>query len=248
GGTARGTEPTATADGAAPAGAAGSYLESLREAGRFLRGDRLLIAIGIMLTATNLFDQAYSAVLAPVWAREVVGDATALGLLFGIFGVGAVVGNAVFTAVAPRIDRWAVFSVGFLVAGAPRYLATALFGERLWAMYLVSFLAGVAIAAVNPILGTVFYERVPQRLHARVLGLSHAVSWAGIPLGGLIGGGLVQWLGLEPSLYVFGAGYLLVTLLPFLDRSWRDLDARPGPTPTVEADRVDERPAGARST
>ena len=193
-----------------------------------------------MLTATNLFDQAYTAVLAPVWARQVAGDATALGLLFGAFGVGAVAGNAVFTAVAPRVNRWAAFAVGFLIAGAPRYLATALLGERLWALFLVSFLAGVAIAAVNPILGAVLYERVPQRLQARVLGLSHAVSWAGIPIGGLAGGALVQWLGLNPSLYAFGACYLVVTLLPFLDRSWRGLDDRP--------DRQDPSLAGVQGT
>jgi MFS family permease len=225
---ARATDPADTATRSEAASGRGSYLAALREAGRFYRNDRLLIAIAVMLTATNLFDQAYTAVLAPVWARQVAGDATALGLLFGAFGVGAVAGNAVFIAVAPRVNRWAVFAVGFLVVGAPRHLATALFGERLWVMYLVSFVAGVAIAAVNPILGAVFYERVPQRLQARVLGLSHAVSWAGIPMGGLAGGALVQWVGLEPSLYVFGACYLAVTLLPFLDRSWRALNDRPG--------------------
>jgi MFS family permease len=225
---ARAADPADTATPGDAVSDRGSYLAALREAVRFIRGDRLLIAIGVMLTATNLFDQAYTAVLAPVWAREVAGDATALGLLFGVFGVGAVAGNAVFTAVAPRVDRWAVFAVGFLVAGAPRYLATALLGERLWAMYLVSFVTGVAVAALNPILGAVSYERVPQRLQARVLGLSHAVSWSGIPIGALAGGALVQWLGLNPSLYVFGGLYLAATLLPFVDRSWRALDDRPG--------------------
>jgi MFS family permease len=224
-------EPGGAGGAAATGGGSGereSYLAALRSAWRFVRTDRLLIAIGAMLTATNLFDQAYTAVLAPVWARDVAGSATALGLLFGAFGAGAVAGNAVFTVIAHRVNRWAVLSIGFLIFGAPRFVATALLGDHEWALYIVSFVAGVAIAAVNPILGAVLYERVPERLQARVLGMSQAVSWSGIPIGSLAGGALVQWLGLNPSLYVLGSLYLAATLLPFVDRAWRSLNDRHG--------------------
>lgn len=202
------------------------YLSALRAGWRFIRGDRLLLAISVMLAATNLFDQAFSGVLAPVWARDVAGTAVALGLLFGSFSVGAVLGNVVFTTVAPRMPRWAVFSIGFLVAGAPKWIVTALV-PQLWIVYAVSFVSGLGAAALNPILGAVLYERVPERLQARVLGMSLALSWAGIPLGGLAGGALVQWLGLTPSLLVFGVLYFAATLLPFVDRAWRALDDRP---------------------
>jgi MFS family permease len=203
-----------------------SYFGALRSGWRFLRADRLLLAICVMLVATNLFDQAFHGVLAPVWARDVAGTAVALGLLFGSFSVGAVLGNVVFTAVAPRIPRWAVFSVGFLAAGAPKWVVLALV-PQLWIVYAVSFLGGLGAAALNPILGAVLYERVPERMQARVLGMSLAMSWAGIPIGGLAGGVLVQWLGLTPALLVFGALYFAATLLPFVDRTWRDLDRRP---------------------
>lgn len=202
------------------------YLSALRTGWRFIRRDRLLLAISLMLVATNLFDQAFHGVLAPVWARDVAGTAVALGLLFGSFSVGAVLGNVVFTAMAPRIPRWAVFSVGFLIAGAPKWIVTALV-PQLWIVYVVSFIGGLGAAALNPILGAVLYERVPERLHTRVLGMSLAMSWAGIPLGGLAGGALVQWLGLTPSLLVFGALYFAATLLPFVDPPWRKLDDRP---------------------
>jgi hypothetical protein len=206
------------------------YLSALRSGWLFLRRDRLLLAISVMLVATNLFDQAFHGVLAPVWARDVAGSAVALGLLFGSFSIGAVLGNVVFTAVAPRIPRWAVFSIGFLVAGAPKWLVTALV-PQLWIVYAVSFVGGLGAAALNPILGAVLYERVPERLQARVLGMSLAMSWAGIPLGGLVGGALVPWLGLTPSLLVLGALYFVATLLPFIDPAWRALDDRP-PAPT----------------
>lgn len=210
-----------------------SYLRALRGGWQFLRGDRLLLAISFMLVATNLFDQAFSGVLAPVWARDVAGTAVALGLLSGAFSVGAVLGNVVFTAVAPRAPRWAVFSIGFLVAGAPKWVVVALVPE-LWVVYAVSFLGGLGAAALNPILGAVLYERVPEPLHARVLGMSLALSWAGIPLGGLVGGLLVQWLGLTSALLVFAALYFAATLLPFVDRTWRRLDDRPAAPAAAE--------------
>jgi MFS family permease len=207
------------------------YLRALRAGWHFLRGDRLLLAISLMLVATNLFDQAFSGVLAPVWARDVAGTAVALGLLSGAFSVGAVLGNVVFTALAPRVPRWAVFSIGFLVAGSPKWVVMALMPE-LWVVYAVSFLGGLGAAALNPILGAVLYERVPEPLHARVLGMSQALAWAGIPVGGLVGGLLVEWLGLTSALLVFAALYLGTTLLPFLDRTWRRLDDRPA-TPAL---------------
>jgi MFS family permease len=211
------------------------YLRALRAGWQFLRGDRLLLAICLMLVATNLFDQAFGGVLAPVWARDVAGTAVALGLLTGAFSVGAVLGNVIFTAIAPRAPRWALFSAGFLVAGSPKWLVMALVPE-LWVVYAVSFLGGLGAAALNPIIGAVMYERVPESLHARVFGLSHALAWAGIPLGGLVGGMLVQWLGLTSALLVFAALYLAATLLPFVDPAWRRLDDRPAkPAPAEPA-------------
>ncbi|GIG89593.1 MFS transporter [Plantactinospora endophytica] len=214
------------------------YLSALRTGLRYLRQDRLVHGIVLMLLVTNLADAAYTAILGPVWASEVVRSSTALGLLTASFASGAVLGNVVFTVLASRVPRFAVFAVGFLLAGAPRFVALALL-DQLWAIYLISFVAGVSVAAVNPILGAVSFERIPERLRARVLGLTHAAAWAGIPLGGLLGGLAVQELGLPAASLAFGAAYLLVTLLPFVLPAWRELD-RPA---TTEPTQPSQRPA-----
>jgi hypothetical protein len=78
-------------------------------------------------------------------------------------------------------------------------------------------------------------------LQARVLGLTVAVSWAGIPLGGLLGGWTVQLLGLQPAWLVFGGLYLLVTLTPFVDRAWRELGRKPLPVVQQPAHDSDDR-------
>ena len=46
------------------------YLEQLRQGWRFLRSDRVLVGITVMVSLTNLLDLAWAAVLVPVWGLE----------------------------------------------------------------------------------------------------------------------------------------------------------------------------------
>ena len=218
------------------------YLASLAEGLRFLRRERLAGAVTLLLFVTNLADAAYTSVLAPLWARQ-LGTPTALGLLAASFATGAVLGNVAFTVVAPRVPRFAVFTVGFLIAGAPRFVALAVV-DRLWAVYLISFVAGLSIAAINPILGALIYERVPEELRARVLGPSHAISWAGIPLGGLLAGWATAGLAFPVACLLFGGAYLLVTLAPFVAPAWRELDHPPPTRHTPDREPSPVVPAG----
>lgn len=228
-------EPEAGAAGSAGAsrGARESYLAQLRAGFAFVRQQPLILGTMVMLFVTNLVDQAQGTVFVPVWARE-YGTALVLGLVSGSFALGAVLGNLVYAALAPRLPRFAPFAVGFLVGGSPRLFALAL-DAPLWSIVAISVTAGVCLAAVNPILGAVYYERIPPSMQARVLGLSVALSWAGIPIGSLLGGWLVDGAGLRTALVISGATYLAATLLPFTSRHWRAMDDRPAPAVTVPA-------------
>ena len=46
------------------------YVEQLREGWRFLRSDRVLVGITVMVSLTNLLDLAWAAVMVPVWGLE----------------------------------------------------------------------------------------------------------------------------------------------------------------------------------
>ena len=201
------------------------YAAALKNGVVFLRKDRLLGALLLLFCATNLFDAAYGSVLIPAWANQ-LGSSVVLGVVSGVFGLGAVLGNVVFTALAPRLPRYALFTVGMLVGGAPRFIAAAV-TDRLWIIYLISFAAGVSIAAINPICGAVFYERVPPPMMARVQGIGTALGWAGIPLGALLGGMAAEGIGVPAALVAFGVLYLLVTLQPLIWPAWRQIDSRP---------------------
>jgi hypothetical protein len=207
-----------------------SYRSSLAEGFRFLRGDRLLLAIVAMIMITNFIDQAGGAVLWPVWSRDVAHSPVVLGLLGGALGLGAVAGNALTTWAGPRLPRRMTYAVGFLLGGAPRYLALAVTGS-VPLVLAVAGVSGVGLGGINPVVGAAEYERVPRHLQARVLGAVGASAWAGIPLGSLAGGVAVAVFGLRPALLAAGVLYGVVTLAPFTFPVWRQLDRRPSPPP-----------------
>jgi Major Facilitator Superfamily len=222
-------QPPRQADGTA------RYLASLAEGFRYLRGDRLLLALAAMILVTNFVDQAGGAVLWPVWAHQVAHSSLALGLLGGAAGAGTVTGNALTTWLGARLPRRMTYAVGFFVGGAPRYLALAL-ASGVTPVLAVVFVAGLGVGGINPVVGAVEYERVPRRLQARVLGAVGASAWAGIPFGSLAGGLAVSAFGLRPALLAAAGVYGVTTLAPFAFPVWRQMDRRPA------------RPARARAT
>jgi MFS family permease len=204
------------------------YLEQLRAGWRFLRGDRVLVGITVMVALTNLIDLAWAAVLVPVWGIEHGGGAAAVGALFATFAGASAVGSLVAAAYGDRLPRYATYLVCFLVTGLPRFVLMGL-DTPLWGILAFCVVAGVASGFLNPILGAVIYERVPEHLLGRVTSLSTACCWALMPLGGLLGGFLVGGAGLAAAMLVCGAAYFVVTMLPAVDPRWRDLDRRPQP-------------------
>ncbi len=200
-----------------------SYLHSLAAGFRYLRGDRLLLGIAVMVMITNLLDQAGGGVLVPLWAKDIAGSPVALGGLGAAFSAGAVTGNVVATWLAPKLPRRATYAVGFLLAGGPRYLGLALAGSVSPVLPLF-IIGGIGVAGINPILGAVEYERVPRHLQARVLGALGATAWAGIPVGTLAGGVAADAFGVRAALLLAGCLYLFTTLAPFVFPSWRGMD------------------------
>ncbi|PWJ24246.1 transmembrane secretion effector [Branchiibius hedensis] len=203
-----------------------SYLRSLREGFAFLRTDRVLIGITAMVALTNLLDAAWSTVLVPVWAVDSGGGARVIGLLFATFGAAAALGALIASIWAERLPRYVVYLVAFLFAGAPRFIAMAL-DVPLVALLVVAVGAGFASGFINPVLGAVIYERIPQPLMGRVSSLTTAICWSLMPLGGLLGGLLASRVGISWALAAVGVAYFVVTMLPALDPRWRELDDRP---------------------
>lgn len=216
------------------------YLRMLRVGFGYFRRDRLIGAIVAMVFFTNLLDVAAFAVLMPVYANDVLHSPIALGLFGGAFGLGALAGTVVYGTVGARLPRWPTYTVMFLIVGAPRYWLMAA-NPPLWTLLAFLALAGLAAGAINPILGVVEYERIPDAVRPMVFGAMAGGVTAGAPLGALLAGFGVEVFGLTATLLATGGLYLLATLCPAIFPVWRDMDRPSRPEP-VAADRVEACP------
>ena len=229
-GLGRAAEPTGTI-GETPS----RYRQRLREGWDFLRGDRVLLGIAVMVALTNFLDIAWASVLVPVWAQEYGGGAAAIGLLFAVFSGASVLGAMCAAAWGERLPRFKVYLLAFLVTGVPRFVVMA-YDVPLLAVLAVAVVGGFASGFINPVLGAVVFERIPPPLVGRVTSLSSAMCFALMPLGGLLGGLLVGGFGLAAAMLACGAAYLLVTMAPAFDPRWREMDecpAKPTPAPSL---------------
>lgn len=203
-----------------------SYLTEWRGGWDVLRRDPILLGLMLMVAVTNLLDQGYSSVMLPVWARDAGSGPAAIGLLGACMGGAALVGSLLATWQAERLPRFRTYVAGYLVAGAPRWMVMA-FGAPLWAVAAVHLVAGFGAGFINPVLGAVQFERIPEELMGRVSALSLAASWSLMPWGGLIAGLAVAGIGLGPGLVAFGAVYFATTMAPVFSPTWRQMDRRP---------------------
>jgi MFS family permease len=199
------------------------YLASLGEGLRFIGADRLLLSLVVVVATANMLGQALQSVFVPAWVRDTLHDPASLGLLGGAMNAGALAGVFAAAWLGPRLPRRVTFSVGYLLGGAPPFLALATL-HTLPPVLVITAVSGVAGGVLNPIIGAVQYERIPAKLQARVLGAVKASAWTGLPIGSLLGGTLAAHTGLTLALLSTGSLMLFVTLAPSVLPTWRQLN------------------------
>lgn len=202
-----------------------NYLTDLRGAFVFIARDRLLRSLYAMISVTNLLDAALFSVLLPVWAHETDSGPAAVGVLSAVFSGTAICSSLVAAAIGHRLPRRMTYLLGYLLIGLPRFAVLA-FDVPLPMSIAVFAVSGIGAGFLNPILGAVIFERIPRPMVGRVTAMGSSLAWAGIPLGGIVGGSLVTAAGLAPTLMMCGAVYFATTTLPGLQREWRELDTR----------------------
>lgn len=203
-----------------------SYGSELREGFAFLRGDAVLVGIAVMVAVTNLLDQAYAAVLVPVWAQEGGRGAETLGLIFAVMSGFSVLGAMVATALGEKMPRLPVYVGAFMIISLPRFAVFA-FDAPLAGILATLAVGGFASGFLNPILSAVILERIPEKLVGRVSSLVTASAWALMPFGGIFGGALIAGFGLSAAFLVAGVCYLAMTLMPLVFKRFRGFSKRP---------------------
>jgi MFS family permease len=197
------------------------FLTELAEGMSFIWNQRVMRALVATVLLTNLLDAPFPVVMA-VFAKEEYGSATDLGLMFGTLGGAALVGALGYGAVGHRLPRRTTFVCCFAVVPV-MYLAMATL-PPLPVTLIALAVAGLAAGPINPLIFTVLTEVVPSHLRGRVFGAVRAGAWASIPLGILLGGIVVQAIGVAMTFLVIGFAYVAVTAYGFFNPAFRDLE------------------------
>lgn len=208
------------------------YLRQLQEGVTYLRGERLLRSIISMVAITNLLDQAFTAVLLPLWVKNSGYGPQIVGLVISVFAAASVVASLLAAGIGRRLPRRIVYLVGLTLGGVPRFLVMAL-GAPLAVVLAVFLIGGLGSGFVNPIIGAITYERIPAALLGRVQTFGGALAWSGIPFGGLVAGELIALTSLSPTLWIIGGVYLLAIIIPGARPEWAQMRSRPNQSETT---------------
>jgi MFS family permease len=210
----------------------GPYFARVTAGLRFIRGNRLICTLVLLVAVTNFLD-APLMVLFPVYAREVYGSATALGLMSAASGGGALAGAIVFGVIGHRLRRRPTLIVGFIVAALPLWPLVLL--PALPVMIVLRLTTGLGSAPLNPVLDTVFQERIPPALRGRVFGAISAMVMIAMPIGVLAGGLLIEQIGLRPTIVVVAFAYVAAAVSMPLFPVLREMDDRPATQPAGQS-------------
>jgi MFS family permease len=178
---------------------------------------------------------AVAIVALPVYAIRVYGTAWSLGLMIGVTAAGSVLGALAYSAFGERLSRRRVFTWGF--AGAVIWYPIAALFPPLAVMLAARGVSGLASGPINPVIDTVFLERVPDGMRGRVFGVGNAAAWIAMPLGVLVAGPAIEAFGLRATLLATGGIYAVVAALTIWAPSLVDLD-RPADVDVTSSDRV----------
>lgn len=195
---------------------------------RFLRTDALLLSLAIGLTCINILQQPFWTVVLPVRIEERFGVASRFGLMLTVFGIGNLIGGALYGMVGHRFGthRRLLYLCGL-----------ASFTALLWilvpdvpyaVMIVAAFLVGLIGGPINPLLVTVRLERIPKELRGRVFATFSALTGAAVPLGMIVMGWLLDAAGVRAGMVVLATVATIFTIGLFLTPPYRDMDVVEG--------------------
>ncbi len=177
------------------------YLAELREGIRYLVREPVLRLFLLVASTGNMLAAPIALVFLPVYAREVIGNATALGLTVAAWGIGGILSAVLLGPAVRTLGRARAYLASWFLWIVLYFAIAAL--PPLPIMILVLLASGLSVAA--PIEALVRQERTPPDLRARVFATQMAALTLAAPIGVVAAGFLVEGMGLRPAMLALAA-------------------------------------------
>lgn len=189
-----------------------------------MKAVRLLTALTLLL----LFVQGLQSVALAVYSqRTLAAGASEYGLLMSAFGGGSVLGLlAINRLLAQHEHPGIMLAVIFVLFGLLVFPLTFLRSLRAAMLFLA--LAGVFAAPYFVIVRSLMQRLVPARLRGEIFGAQGALSISGYPLGGALGGALLDYLSAPVVIGLSCVGCMTAGLVGLLSPTLRGIKQNSG--------------------
>jgi MFS family permease len=205
-----------------------------KEGLRFVRADRTILSMIMLIALTTIFVFPVLSVMLPLYVRnELHLGPDRMGWLMAISGTGSLFGSLGLLSVAPNLRLK-------FMTGAVTVVAVALFCLSRSNSFLLTAISmgtlAIALSLNFGLAGTIVQERSPGPLRGRISAIFGLSFFGLMPIAGLLITGLSDWIGMRPALAVaavlFGIG--AVTVLTAAGRTVCECPVTPVPEPEAE--------------
>jgi MFS family permease len=180
-------------------------------------GNALLRAIAGSMSTVHLFNAVLEAVFVLYLTRELGIGPGILGLIFASGSVGFLVGALLPGRVSRRFGLGSSIIGGLLLVGLSDLLIPLLSGSvavvvKILVLIAAQFFFGLGLTIFNIGQVSVRQTVTPDHLQGRMNATMGFIAAGSVPLGGLLGGGLGEMVGLRPTLALAALGEMLAVL------------------------------------
>ena len=191
----------------------------------FVWNDRVLRTVALVSMVIVGFWLPIEGVVLPVYF-EGRGEPGRLGVTVMALALGGIIGALIYGAVGHRYGRRLAFSLSMTATGF------AVLGMALLPPYGLllgfSILAGLFYGPVGPLVNLMIQHRAPGAMRGRVVGLLTSAAYVSGPIGYLISGPMVEYLGLQQAFLIMATGVCAVGLWSWFLPSLKGMDDTPG--------------------
>ena len=199
---------------------------------RLVSSNRLLRAVAGCIGTVSLFNSVLEAVFILYLTRELGIGPGLLGLIFAGGSVGFLLGTLLPGWVTRRFGLGPGMIGGLLLVGLSDLLIPLVDGSMVVVVVVIvlmvaQFFFGLGFVIFNTGQVSLRQAVTPDRLQGRMNATMSFIAGAVVPLGGLLGGGLGETIGLRPTLLLAALGEILTVLWLILSpmRSLREQPA-----------------------
>jgi MFS family permease len=201
--------------------AMGGFWSATAEGLLFIWRDRLQRAMGLLLMGLVAVYLPIEGVLLPVYFQQ-EDLPIGLGAVLMVMSGGGIIGALAYGGLARRYRTRTIF-VGAMVITAVLFIPFAML-PPLAIMLPLALLIGAGFGPVQPTINVVMQTRTPPRLRGRVVGVLTATAYAAGPFGYIVAGPLVDLIGVDGTMLVAAASFVILAVIGLLLPSLRAAD------------------------